>query len=450
MKIVIAGGGVVGLRIAEQLMNTHSVVLIGPTQRDQTRLDRLDIETLNGAITSPSTLQAAGVAEAEVFVATSNEDEKNIVACVAARRLGAHQVICFLNRRGFFAVTDDEAELAESLGIDAVIRPAGQLAEEIVRIVTVPGALDARSFLGGRVQLQKFLIDGESPLTARNVAQLKLPPGVLLVMGHRDDRFFLPRGDSRFEDGDRVTVLGTPKGLRRLQRYLLDAKSRRKRGKALIVGGGLVGGAVAEGLTQAGWTVKVIENDRERCSEIAAQLDCLVIHGDGSDLELLEQEASDEPNALVAVTSNDEKNLLISLLAQHLGVPRVITRAERLVNERIFEKVGVDVVLSAKGTAIRRVVSDLIDNDEKHIAELEHGDFHVLDLELPPEFEPIRLDRLNLPRFAIIGAVFRGRTVKIPKGRHVLEPGDHLLLICHHERELELHAALRLPPPDRM
>lgn len=450
MKIVIAGGGVVGLRIAEQLMLAHSVILIGPTQRDQARLDRLDIETVNGAITSPSALTAAGAGEADVFVATSNEDEKNIVACVAARRLGATQVICFLNRRGFFAVTDDEAELAESLGIDEVIRPAGQLADEIVRIVTVPGALDARSFLGGRVQLQKFMLDSDSPLTARMVAQLKLPVGVLLVMGQRDERFFLPRGDSRFEVGDRVTVLGTPKGLRRLQRYLLDSKALRKRGKALIVGGGLVGGAVAEGLTQAGWTVKVIENDRARCSEIAAHLDCLVIHGDGSDLELLEQEASDEPNALVAVTSNDEKNLLISLLAQHLGVPRVITRAERLVNERIFEKVGVDVVLSAKGTAIRRVVSDLIDNDEKHIAELEHGDFHVLDLELPKDFVPVRVDRLNLPRFAIIGAVFRGRTVKIPKGKHVLEPGDHLLLICHHERELELHAALRLPPPDRL
>ena len=448
MRIVVAGGGVVGFRIAQQLMTSHDVVLIGATERDQARLDRLDIESLPGPITSPSVLTLAAVPDADVFVATSQEDEKNIVACVAARRLGAKQVICFLNRRGFFSVSDDEAELAESLGIDAVIRPAAQLAEDIVQIVTVPGALDARSFFSGRVQLQKFMVEEDSVLSGTAIQDIKLPSGAILVTGQRGEEFFLPRGDSVFEPGDRVTVLGTPKGLRRLQRFLLGSRTRRKRGKALIVGGGLVGGAVAEGLTQAGWVVKVIESDRTRCTEIAGQLDCLVIHGDGSDLELLEQEASDEPDALVAVTSNDEKNLLISLLAQHLGVPRVITRADRLVNERIFEKVGVDVVLSAKGTAIRRVVSDLIESDSRHVDELEHGDFQVLDLELPTEFKPIRLQDLQLPRFAIIGAIFRGRSAKIPGGKHVLEPRDRLLVICHHAREAELFAALGLPAPD--
>ena len=447
MRIVVAGGGVVGVRIAEQLMAAHEVVLIDATERDQARIERLDIESMSGPLTSPSAQVNAGVPDADVFIATSREDEKNIVACVAARRLGAKQVICFLNRRGFFSVSDDEAELAESLGIDAVIRPAGQLAEAIVQIVTVPGALDARSFFSGRVQLQKFSVEEDSVLSGRKVQELKLPAGTLLVTGQRGEEFFLPRGDSVFESGDRVTVLGTPKGLRRLQRYLLDSRTRRKRGKALIVGGGLVGGAVAEGLGQAGWKVKVIESARDRCSEIATQLDCLVVHGDGSDLELLEQEASDEPDALVAVTSNDEKNLLISLLAQHLGVPRVITRADRLVNERIFEKVGVDVVLSAKGTAIRRVVSDLIESDSRHIDELEHGDFQVLDLELPEDFQPIRLMDLNLPRFAIIGAIFRGRRVQIPQGKDRLQPRDHVLVICHHAREAELFEALGLPAP---
>ena len=447
MRIVVAGGGVVGLRIAEQLMQRHDVVLVGATDRDQARMDRLDIESVTGPITSPTTLATAAVEDADVFVATSREDEKNIVACVAARRMGAGQVICFLNRRGFFTVSDDESELAESLGIDAVIRPAAQLAEEIIDIVSVPGALDARSFLGGRVHLQKFTVEENSTLCRTDVRDLRLPAGVLLATGQRGEEFFLPRGDSRFEPGDRVTVLGTPKSVRRLHRFLLDARTRKKAGKALIVGGGLVGSAVAEGLTQAGWNVRVIESDRARCSEIAGHLECLVIHGDGSDLELLEEEAANEPDALVAVTSNDEKNLLISLLAQHLGVPRVITRAERLVNERIFEKVGVDVVLSAKGSAVRRVVNELIQTNDRHIDELEHGDFVVLDLELPPTFEPIRLMDLDLPRFAIIGAIFRRRAVTIPKGSHVLEPGDHLLVICHHAKELALFDALALPVP---
>lgn len=441
MNIVVAGGSEVGLRIAEHLMASHIVSFIGPRERDRARLERLEIESVAGSLTAPSVLQAAGVAECDVFIAASADDEKNIVACVAARRMGAEQVLCFLNRRGFFEVDSDEDALAESLGIDAIIRPAAQLAEEIVRIVTVPGALDVRSFVGGRVMLEKFEIDATSPLIDAPLHALKLPTGVLAAMGQRGDEFFIPRGATRFEAGDRVTVIGTPKGVRRLHRFLSDRRQRNKRGRAIIVGGGLVGGAVAEGLTDAGWHVKVIESDRARCTEIAAQLDCLVLHGDGTDLDLLEQELVDEPQALVAVTSNDEKNLLISLLAQHLGVPRVITRADRLINERIFEKVGVDVVLSAKGASIRRVVNEYVESDAAHLAELEHGDFSVLEIALPKDFIKTTIMNMRLPGFAIIGAVLRGRSVRVPTGRDFVQANDRLLVICGTEHEQELRDA---------
>lgn len=441
MNIVVAGGGEISLRIAEQLMAAHNVVCIGARDRDRARLERLEIETVDGLLTSPAVLNAARVRDADVYIAASHEDEKNIVSCVAARRLGARQVLCFLSRRGFFTIDSDEDALAESLGIDAIIRPAAQLAEEIVRIVTVPGALDVRAFAGGRVHLEKFEIDQNSPLAGGSLAEIDVPTGVIAVMGQRGDEFFIPRGATRFEPGDRVTVMGTPKGIRRLHRSIQDQRSRRGRRRAVIIGGGLVGGAVAEGLTEAGWSVKVIEFDRQRCRDLAAQLDCLVLHGDGTDLDLLEQELVDEPDALVAVTSNDEKNLLISLLGQHLAVPRVITRADRLINERIFEKVGVDVVLSAKGAAIRRVVSDFIEADRQHIAELEHGDFTVLDVELPASFEPTEVKDFQFPVFAIIGAILRDRRATIPTGGTVLQPGDHLIVVCDHERETELLAA---------
>ncbi len=420
MDIVVAGGGEVGLRIAEQLMASHNVTVIGASDRDLGRLEKLKIDVVEGSLTSKAVLEAAGVPRADVYIAVSRDDEKNIVSCVAAKRLGARRVICFLHRRGFFAVESDEEGLAESLGIDAIVRPAGRLADEIVRIVTVPGALDAKSFIGGRIQLQKFEVDEGSPLTSAPLMELKFPKGALIAMGQRGDEFFVPRGDTHFQAGDRATIIGTPKGIRRVNRFLAIRKLFPRKKRAIVVGGGLVGAAVAEGLVQAGWSVKVIEFDRQRCSDLAAQVDCLILNGDGADLELLEQECAFEPDALVAVTSNDEKNLLISLLAQHLEVPRVITRADRMINERIFERVGVDVVLSAKGAAIRRVVSDLVEGDNLHIAELE------------------------LPRFAIIGAVIRreGR-VRIPTGATALEHGDHLLVICDKDHEDDFHSALR-------
>ena len=242
-------------------------------------------------------------------------------------------------------------------------------------------------------------------------------------------------------------MLGTPRGLRRLRRLLPTENERQRRGRAFIVGGGLVGAAVAEELGDAGWQVKILESSHDRCQELASQLDCLVLHGDGTDLDTLEQEVGDEPDALIAVTSNDEKNLLISLLGQYLGIPRVITRADRLVNERIFERVGVDVVLSAKGAAIRRVVNDYVESDEVHVADLEHGDFSVLDINLPIDFAKIALRDLNLPGFAIIGAIVRGRRVKLPQGNDVIEAGDRLLIVCDHDHEEELRAALELEDP---
>ncbi len=444
MNIVVAGGSEVGLRIAERLMASHHVAFIGPHNRHYARLERLEIEIFDGSITSPTVLHAAGAAEASVFIAVSEDDEKNIVSCVAARRMGAAQVICFLNRRGFFEVDSDEDALAESLGIDAIVRPSSQLAEEIVRIVTVPGALDVRSFVGGKIILEKFEVEGDTTLTSEPLSRLKMPTGVLAAMGQRGDEFFIPRGSTQFQAGDRMTVIGTPKGIRRLHRFLSDASHRKQRNRAIIVGGGLVGGAVAEGLSDAGWYVKVIESDRGRCTEIATQLDCLVLHGDGSDLDLLEQELVDEPQALVAVTSNDEKNLLISLLAQHLGVPRVITRANRLINERIFEKVGVDVVLSAKGAAIRRVVNEFVESDNVHLADLEHGDFSVLEVALDKTFQSTAIMNLTLPGFAIIGAILRERGVRVPTGRDTIQGGDRLLVICSRDQEQEVRATFGL------
>ena len=211
------------------------------------------------------------------------------------------------------------------------------------------------------------------------------------------------------------------------------------------MGGGLVGSAVARGLVEASWDVHVVEVDRARCSDIAASLDCLVLHGDGADLDFLEQQMAQQPDALVAVTSNDEKNLLISLLGQHLGVPRVITRADRLINERIFEKVGVDVVLSAKGAAIRSVVSEFVELDSHHLAELEHGDFTVIDIAIPTSFKTVVVADLPIPRYAILGAVVREGVVTIPHGGHTIEPGDHVIAICDRVHERDLYDALGIP-----
>jgi len=431
MFVLIAGDNEVAFNIAELLMDRHPVVLIGAEAHNLPRLERLDVELVDGEPTSASTLRAAHVDGCGVFVAATDNDEQNLVACLAAQRLGARRTICLLTRPGFVSVADRDDELAESLGIDAVVRPSDQLTQEILRIVTVPGALDLENLVHGRVRLLRHLIVEGAPITRHKLADTRLPKDVVLVMKRSGDETTIPGGQTVFEPGDKVTAVGTPRSIHEFRyRFLKGTGPGRSREPkaATIVGGGAVGLSVAKGLEKAGWQVKVIEISAERCAEIAPQLNGVVLHGDGSDMDLLEEEQVAAAPVFIAVTTNDEKNLLVSLIARRLGVARIITRAERLSNERLFEQVGIDVVRSARGAAIRKVVRDIVDTRSAVRLELEHGDVHVVELELPPAWKRTLLRDLRMDFFAIIATVVRGTQVIIPDGNTVIQAGDHLMV----------------------
>ena len=437
MRIVIGGRDEAARRLGAELARRHEVVFVVSQEGGQ-GLDHVDALVVEGDMDVAETLERAGVPRSHAFIACSRYDERNIVACVMAKRMGAQQTICFLFQRGRLARADDP-RVAESIGIDLVVRPATQLAHEIVRITTVPGALDVQLFAGGRVRLLQHGVEEGAPIARGAIRDLRLPPGVVLVMGRRGASMFIPKGDTCFRAGDRVTAMGDSRGLDRLTTHYLRSEERgRDSRSATIVGGGAVGIAVAHGLTAARWTVRVIELDRQRAERIAPLVEGFVIHGDGSDLELLEQEHVRDDSVLVAVTSNDEKNLLVSLLAKSLGIPRIVTRADSPSNERLFAHVGIDVVRSARGAAIDSVLRTLDAGRREMLAELEHGDAEVLDLVVPPGVQPVALAEIHQPVFAIVGAILRGGDVIIPTGKDRLTPGDHILVFCRSEEEREV------------
>lgn len=439
MNVLITGANLMALRIAEALMNDHQVVSIRPAEGlHNARFEQLDIETVFGQPTTPETLRSAHVGTADIFLACSESDEQNIVACLAAQRLGANRTTCVLSRRGFLNVEDTDRELADSLGIDEVVRPGEQLAQEIIQIVTVPGALDVRFFADGRVALLRYGVEAGSPVTHGPLKSLKLPRGVVLVMVKRGDEMIVPHGGTRLIAGDKIMAMGRKGSVQELA-LLLRREGNKERHRVAIVGAGSVGEAIAKGLERLGWRIKLIEADERRCEQVAGRLDCIVLKGDGADLDLLEQERIGEMPVVVCVTNNDEKNLLVSLLAKSLGVPRIITRAVRLSNERIFEKVGVDVVLSAHGAAIRSIVQGMDSSQSEIRAELEHGAACVIELTLPAHFRARPLAELAPPEFAVVGSIMRGRRVIIPRGSDVLTSGDQLLVFCLTDNEHETH-----------
>jgi trk system potassium uptake protein TrkA len=449
--IIVAGETELAIRIAEALMAQHEVVLISSVPNLASRVERLDVQVIHGNANGSTTLKNARIDKAGLFIAASASDERNIVSCLAADHHGVERVICVIH-----GVSDpqvmalDDQSLSEAVGLDLVIRPAEQLINEILQIVTVPGALNAKSLLGGRFEVVKTLVEPGASISVEDLGKQKMPRGMRIVTVERQGRIFIPEPTTHLEPGDRVTAIGAKRRLARyIQRIFRGAHHHEKR-RAIVCGGGSVGVGVANGLREAGWSVKIIEQDKRRCEELTALCSSLVLHGDASDLDLLQDEHIESVSALIAVTNNDEKNLLISLIAKHLGVPRIITRADRLSNERIFEKVGIDVVLSARGAAIRTIVSEVVNADHIHVAELDHGDVEILDLPLPATFAPCRVSELFPIPIASVGGIIRDRRATVPRDIDVLEPLDHLIVVClaRHEATVRAYLEGRIALPE--
>ena len=449
MRIIVSGDDEVGLTVAESLMHAHGVVLIAPVGFDAPRLDRLDIEVIGGRATAREVLRSAGADRCAAFIACTDNDELNIVSCLAARALGTEKTICMLGRPGFFDAKDDDRSMAKALGVDLVVRPWDRLAREILRVITVPGALDVELLARNQVALLRSAVEEDAPITGYPIKQYLLPADATLVGLRRGEELSIPTGDTHLRAGDKLTVMGTPKAVQDLLHNHLRAPIPHNDKKSvIIVGGGVVGFLVARGLEERGWQIKLVEIDRDRCEELASRLPkTLVLHGDGSDMDLLEEEQVDAAAVLVAVTDNDEKNLLVSMLAKTLGVPRIVTRAGRLINERLFERVGVDIVRSARGAAVRAIIEAAVETKQAIRAELEHGDVHVVELELPEGYPPTALRDIHTNLFAIVGAVVRGTVVEIARGDTEVRAGDHLFLFCTQEDEDKtLELFLTTPP----
>ncbi|MBC8370826.1 MAG: Trk system potassium transporter TrkA [Planctomycetes bacterium] len=429
MKITISGEDNIAVRLAEALMHEHEVSLIVPKAVENPVFDSLNVQVFRGSQTSTKLLKEACIFDSDLFVACGKADETNLVACAEAKRMRANKVVCFLRGQAVQTNENDAAQLAHTLGIDKVVLPALRLAKEIQKIVMVPGALEADAFVNGKVRLVKRRIEKGSRFDNVYLKDVGVPEGVVLVMIERDDERFIPHGKSLLQAGDKLTAMGNIGGIERLiRRYMSDTSVGPAPRRAIIVGGGSVGFAIAESLEDHGWKLKIIESNRQRAEEIAGQLKGLVLHGDGTDLSLLREENVGDTPVLIAVTSNDEKNLLVSLLAKEEGVGRILTRAANHTNEQLFESVGIDVVRSTTGAAVNAVLRGVLRSEQDFLAEFNHGDVRILRLTLPEHFEPIELGSIQSPVFAIVGAILRSEKVLIPQGKDIIQAGDELLV----------------------
>ncbi len=449
MRIVLCSSGGGARQLAEELSRQDDVSILHAGQEGRDELEKLDAEVLSGEGNDADALRRAGADKADYLVACSRSDEMNLLACLTARQLGAAKTVCFVSKeeyaRTFGAHDGHGATGAPALGIDHLVWPARMLADKIEKILTVPGAVDAGRFAQGRVALLEYRLRPDGPLVGRPLASIgNLPPGVLMAGVRRGEEWFVPRGQSVLAAGDRALFLGKSDAMHQLAGFFAGHRPEGHAQYVVVVGGGTVGLRLARALeANPKARIKLIEKSAERCAAAAQALSrALVLQGDGCDLDLLEDEGVRHAGALVAVTDSDEKNLLASLLGRQLGVPKIITRVSSAANRRLFERVGIDVPLSARAEANEAVLHLIRHREADLLATIGEGAGEVLEITLPQKFVPTPLKDVALPPDALIAAVLRGDEVLVPGGATLLGPRDHCLVICRVERVADVLRAL--------
>lgn len=427
MNVIIVGGGEIGSQIAEALQHSHSVVVLDSSEERSQNFESMDVQFLRGNGADPEDLRRAGAAKADAFIAITRNDDINVLACLAAKGLGAKETMAFVTRQRYIdAFSETGAMESVGLVIDRVLWPQRSLANRIVDIVRVPRALESASFANGRIQLLEYRLEEDDPFIARPLAEAELPGSVLVVGSIRDDSFIIPSGKTVLCPGDKVVFMGTSQSMRVLQSRFAPKKRHMN---VAIIGGGNVGFMVAEQLQHERAHITIIEQNEDRAKKLASLLPkVLVLLGDGTDLDLLEQERIEDADVLVAVTDDDAKNLLASLLAKQLRIPKVITRVGRARNRRAFEKVGIDSPLMPRTEAVQEVLNWLRQDVVDHLASIDDR-AEVMEVIYPYRCQVGMVRDLGAPPRSLIGAILRKTRVIIPDGQTTIQHGDHLFIV---------------------
>lgn len=434
MKIIIYGATEMGCLLATEFFEDCDITVIDKEENRSDEFNKLDISFIQGNATDINVLKRADILNADVFVACTNLDEANIVACLTAKKISGIKTICFVSKDEY-RNTIGQDKTRNYLGdffIDNIIWPEELLTQELFRIVTVAQALDVENFADGKARLLEYKVKPTSEIVGKMVKECGFTKDTIIVGIKRNDLLFIPNGLTQINAEDKLIFMGTSRSLDILAGTFFHEKEQVK--SVAIIGGGNVGYMLAKSLEEMKIKSKIIEKKYERCEFLSQELNkTMVINGDGTDLKLLEDEEIGECDVVISVTNNDERNLLCSLLVKQIGVKRVIARVSKILNIPLFEKVGIDIAVSSKTSAINEVRNDLDEADVDILATVEQGQAEVLEILLKPEFNGTLIKDIKFPVNAIIGVIQRRTHVIIPKGDTLLRDGDILIVFTRAE-----------------
>jgi len=426
MKVAVVGAGETGFHIAQSLSNEgHSVVVIDTQEETLEHVrNSLDVLAILGDGSSHRILEEAGVKGSDFFAAVTNNDRVNIIAALLAK---TYQV-----PRAVVRISDpqqlDNPVLLKETGLYAVY-PEKVVADKIAQLIEVPFASLSEIFAEGRVQMLKLEVKKGAALEGKRLSELQRLSSWILVALSRGGELTIPRGDTLIQAGDYVIGLGIKEALKELEELVGPSEPRTKR--VVILGGGKIGYYLLKELSGRGISLRLIETSPQRSLELAQELsNVLVFKGDGTSGEVLKEAGIEDADYFVALTRDDEINILASLCAKNLGCKKVVILSRKMDYTPIVQRVGIDVAISPPLAAASEIMRHIRAERVLSLSLLEGGKGEILEVMVKETSriagKPLR--DTPFPEGALIAAVVRDRKIIIPRGDTIVAPNDRVIV----------------------
>ena len=437
MNIVIVGDGKVGYTITERLSREdHNITVIDnrPAALSNT-MNIQDVGCVEGNGVSHIVQTEAGVPKADLLIAATSTDEMNMLCCMVAKKLGAKHTIARVRdpqyqQQMFF--------LKDELGLSMTVNPEQAAAAEISRLLRFVSAIKVEPFAKGRIELVEFKVREGGPLDGMKLADFyghfKLK--VLVCAARREDEVFIPKGNFVMQTGDKLSILAAPGDVSAF--FKATGTFKRKVKDVMIVGGGKIAYYLTRQLIESGLHVKIIERDEDTCEKLCELLPkAQILHGDGTDHELLHEEGIDNTDALIALTGIDEENIILSMYANSLNVDKVIAKVNNSRLADMVANVGVESLISPKDIAANSIISyvramtNATGSNVETLHRIADGNAEALEFRVREgnRCAGIPLKDLPIRDNVLIGAIIRGSNCIIPGGNDCIQVGDSVIIV---------------------
>lgn len=451
MNIIIIGCGRVGRTLAQRLYNEkHNVTVIDVSaEKVKTITERCDIMGVVGNGATYTTQREAGIQNADLLIAVTNSDELNVLCCVVAKKEGKCKTIARVKNPDY---SHDSLYLKEQLGLSMVINPEYVAAEEIARVIRFPRALAIEPFAKGKVELIKFRLRKDSPLIGMSVKDMaiKYHPNLLVCTIERGEEAYIANGDFCFEERDVISIVSAPKNAREFFVKIKHNENPVK--KALVVGGGVITHYLCGLLERSGISLTILEKDLKRCEELSGLWPkCNIIHGDGSDRELLMEEGVSTAGAFVALANIDEENILLSMYAKSVGANKLITKINRIDYNHVLDELNLDTTICPRNLTADiiaryvRAMQNTMGSNVETMYNIIQNQVEASEF-LVKENSPIigiPLCELKLKPDVLVASITRNGEVIIPRGQDTIEAGDAVVIVSKQLGLKEITQVLR-------